>query len=121
MLEELLKKINDKGWNLYEFGAEENLELAVPKGAASELVVGKNYVVIPRISQDKDLVRVKEAIKGISRRQVFPIMRYLGEPLPLTYFSLKQDIVTVHAETDVDINYRSFSKSLDTLFSSYAA
>lgn len=121
MLEGIVEKINSKGWNLYEFKSDENINVAVPRGAVSRLEIGKDYVLFPRIKEDKDLLKMNVALEEMEKNKVFPLINYNNIPVALAYFSFRERRLIVHGVTEVEIDYGSFREVLDTLVSRYVS
>ncbi len=115
MLEQILRKINDKGWNVYDAGNEEGLQEFVLQGPAHELEMGKQYVLLPIINQPGSFVEVQRAMERMRHESVYPIVHQGTVAIPVAILIVNEKDVTVRGQFDFQMDYRGFLTVLDGL------
>lgn len=116
MLEQILEKIQQKGWNAYEIEAvEKATNKTVECGPAPSLSVGKLYVLFPKVADPTSLRQINEALDKLKGPHPFPYVQYKGRDLPVPYLSLQEKRLLVRGQVDVPVHYEDFYQSLDSL------
>lgn len=115
MLENAVRKINNKGWNLYEFAEGDRLEDSIAKGPVNKLMNGGSYALFPRIHEDKNSSKVTVAMASATERQILPMARYLDYNIPLCYFTLEPNHIRIHSPGDIFLNHDRFFSLLSNL------
>ncbi|MEK6950458.1 MAG: hypothetical protein AABX13_01920 [Nanoarchaeota archaeon] len=118
MLEQILAKIQKKGWNAYEIEAvEKATNKTVEYGPAQSLVVGKLYVLFPRVADPTSLGQIQEALHKLEKQRPFPYVQYHDRVLSIPYLSLqeKQLLIRQQEKVEIGVRYEDFCHSLDSL------
>jgi hypothetical protein len=134
----ILKLFNNKGWNIYYSGNNEerlSAEEEIKKGPTKSLGINNKYSILPKVNNPNDLSlihatigkyqlspRVHVPIDGTGRRVIhFPsgdhqeIVRG-GEKLDALFgFQLLKDEVYLFLSDAVYMSYETFIKTLDSL------
>lgn len=120
LAEKILRKFNDKGWNLYK--ADMLTEhggpvITVSENLADKLEQDAKYVLLPVADKPKDYDAVMKALfhLSIKLRGELPTITVLGERLPLLGVTLGHNSVKLHTPSGDHINYAVFVKSLDSI------
>jgi len=116
MLYEILKKINDKGWNLYKIKDDETLNTAVSRGKVDKFTeYGHKYLLLPRVELHKSLDSIKEKMAYVERNKLHPIISYGYIPIALALFTINKNDIKITERTDIKLSYKNFFESLETL------
>lgn len=115
MLEEILTKTNEKGWNMYKITDNETLDIAIPRGPVKKLKKGKQYLLYPAIPEADNI----EAIKAVSMRMqienTYPLIHQGNISIAMPMIVLKKKKVIIRGQFDFDMDYRTFCRNLDNL------
>jgi len=128
MLEQILERINDKGWHLYRtVWRREKWRKAVSRGPVDKLVKGHQYLVFAKTSNPSDPKEVMKETITLANRGIMPSIKYqlpIGYQPPLSYQSkakplsfiiILQDKILLRVIRDTEILYNDFYNCLDTL------
>ncbi len=112
ILDEIRRKINSKGWNLYGIKDDENLRVAVPRGPAESLEVERQYLTAPRVQNPRDAEQVMNAINKMNERKNYPVIL---SAIPMGLLIIKDESIVVRAHSNYRFTYSDFSQALETL------
>lgn len=116
MLEQILEKIQRKGWNMYEIEAvEKAANRDIERGPTRSLDVGKLYVIFPQVADPTSVHQIHEALHKLEVQYPFPHVQYKNRCLPVPYLSFQEKLLIVRGTIDVRIPYELFYQSLDSL------
>lgn len=105
MLEELLAKslanLNSKGWNVYNISeTDQNIfDDPVARGPVTQLEEGA-YLVLPQVPDPRNPVLVNDANRYMQETKMLPIAPQGIGAVPLIFFSVIDNQVTVHVAID---------------------
>ena len=117
MFEDILDKIESKGWNVYDAGErmEQNLFTIVPQGNVHSLKKDRHYLVLPHLQNSCDIIEMQRALEDMDLRQEFPLLRYRQLIIPMAAFLVEERGFTLHSYKEIFLISEEFHKALDTL------
>ena len=115
MLDEILAKINAKGWEMYQISNDETLIDAVPRGPAQALEDGADYLVLPRIAAPTNLFLMQPTLKHMVETANYPLATLRGAVVPLGCVGIRGDDMLIRYDLDVLIPLEEMLPVLETL------
>jgi|GEM_PF-5490282 len=114
-IDEVISILKDKGWALYCADNHETLDNIVPKGPVNEIVMNKQYVILPLNDNQTNVDKMRGSVKDITARHVFPIGRYFNKKLPLNLFYVSNNVITVRGFRDLLLTPEEFISAVKTI------
>ncbi len=115
MLEQIIKKINTKGWKAYEITEAETLSTAVSRGPAEQLVLGKLYVLVPQVDDHFSIQQVEEALQKMKSQSIYPLVRYRGQSVSIAVLTPLKRYILIQGLRNEKVGYRDFYHCLNSL------
>ena len=115
MLDDILKRMHDKGWSPYQVHTGEPSFSFVPRGPATILALEGTYLTLPTIPEPANLQMMGEALVSLLAAGVVPAVRHSEGILVLGPFTVTPDLILVEGNENISFTYRRFYESLGTL------
>ena len=116
MLENIVNKFSQKGWNLYEIKeSNQNIYDVVPKGKVNTLGRDKKYIVLPCIRNPKDFSEMQSQLEAMERIKESPSLCLGSERIPLIFFLVKEKNILLYYQGRNTFNHEEFYRMLETL------
>jgi len=123
MLEQIIEKINGKGWNVYNLESDETLRVAIPRGPVERLEKEKGYVLLVRVSDPTDVEQVINAEKYLIGKGIVAAIMHRGTQIPLAGVLFFDEGVSIQGVPEYLLSedpkgifpYEEFYQDLDTL------
>lgn len=117
---DILAKVHGSGWNPYNSTDTSSIgaEGVIRRGPAEQFQLNERYVMMPRITDNKDPEKVFGALERIARDQLDrqpPTIEIGGERFSWTGFIPRKGAVKVNSEVGHYISYQDFLRALDTI------
>ncbi len=117
---QIIEKIRDKGWNVYNYSRDPRLHCLIVPGPVSILDMDKKYWLFPQVKHPRDPAEVRDALLKIQRElkyQEVPGIFINGNgKIKIRILQLRKRNVTIHSRRTVEyISYRGLLERLDTL------
>jgi hypothetical protein len=117
--QEILKKFNAKGWNLYhKTGLEKTGRDGVIKNnLADKLEMDVSYVLLPAAENPREPASVMNALEKLGKKlnREMPTIQVGFEYHPLTGITLNKDYVKIHTPEGTYVDYETFMSSLESI------
>lgn len=110
MLEKILEKIQKKGWELYEMGAEATARC----GPITSLAPGKSFFFLPQDYGPRGVLQMYVALCYGRGEEAAPQIQYRGKRLFIPSVRMERQYI-VPAHFKIRITYKDFCQSLDSL------
>jgi len=117
MLNQIIEKIQSKGWNLYVCSDNETASTIIPRGPVSSLEVGKQYLLFPKIDDPTDVKALQAASKLMTDYQRGPRIENKGRSIAMVMVAVDEDRILVRGNIEDYLSYEELYKDLDTLWS----
>jgi len=115
---DILRKFEERGWNVYEGREEETIRDFVPRGPTRELSPGKVYITLPAVASPKNIEDVETVVMDLDRKGEIPVATYGGSRYFILFFRVDEDKVTIanpESNKDTAVSYNMFEKILENL------
>ena len=117
MLNQIIEKIQSKGWNLYVCSDNETASTIIPRGPVSSLEVGKQYLLFPKIDDSNDVKQVQDAFKLMADHKRGPLIEDKGRSIAMVMIAVDEDRILVRGNIEDYLSYQELYQDLDTLWS----
>ena len=115
MLDEILAKVNEKGWDLYEGAPDVKCPDIFGRGPAMSLQDGKQYLVLPHVDQSADSGEMKSAVLQKIKTDGYAVMELKGRPTAFMIVEFSGDYAIVRHLCDDRVPLQELVVALDTL------
>ena len=117
MLSEIKQKINQRGWNVYEFSDDDTIYTAAPRGPATSLEIGKQYSLFPQVNDPTNVEQVQSGCRYVSQGGRYATIAHKGRPIVLVIVAVHPAEIVTRGAIENHLSYQDFSRALETLTS----
>ncbi len=114
-LDGIYEKINMRGWAVYDASDSKPLPVFAKDGPVSELIVGKQYVVTPKIVDNKNPAALSYELKRIAETGNVPLIYLPNQTIPFCAFSIKPEKAIIHSIFEVECSLDDLLLVIDDL------
>ncbi len=115
ILENIYQKITERGWTLYDASDSKPLPLFAKEGPVTKLHVEKQYVVTPKIADDKNPLALRSELKKIAETGNVPLIYLPINAIPFCAFSIEPKKAIIHGMSDIECSLDDLLLLIDDL------